>query len=92
MDYYYGTALTIGGDIEIRVNPENILGDAVLELEMRLPHVVGHTGTHNVDTPAMKDKWVRHCKTGGSPAIYGSKVQLDIDGEKREFRFISSDE
>ena len=39
-NYYYGTAITIGGEIKIRVKPENIQDDEVKELEMPLAHPI----------------------------------------------------
>lgn len=93
MEYYYGTALTIGGDIKIRVKPDNIQGGEILELEMLLSRVVGHKGRYNVGSPISETNWeTRRSKTGGMPGIYGSRVTLDIDGEQREYRFINSED
>ena len=57
MDYYYGMAITMNGKIRIRVKPENIQGDEVIELEMPLAHPVGFTGRYNVGKLIMEKKW-----------------------------------
>ena len=92
MNYYYGTAITIGGEITIRVKPENIRGDEVIELEMPLPHQVGFTGGRNFGKPIMEKKWTSLVsgRPDQLPAVYGSKVHLDINGEIKVFRFNQS--
>ena len=89
MDYYYGTALiTLGGDVRIRVNPENIQGDEVMELEMLLAHQVGFNRK-----PIMRNRWTTLVsgRPDQRPEVIGSKVYLNINGEERVFRFNQSD-
>lgn len=93
MDYYYGTAITIGGEIRIRVKPENIQGDEVMELEMPWAHQVGFTGRYNVRKPIMEKKWTTLVsgRPNQSPSVYGSRVCLNINGEEKIFHFNQSE-
>ena len=70
MNYYYGTAITIGGEITIRVKPENIQGDEVIELEMPLSHQVGFTGGRTFGKPIMKKN--------GHPSYLVDQNQLPV--------------
>lgn len=92
MNYYYGTAITMGGEITIRVKPENIQGDEVKELEMPLPHQVGFKGGRGFGKPILEKKWTTLVsgRPNQLPVVYGSEVQLDIHGEIKVFRFNQS--
>ena len=92
MDYYYGKAITMGGEIGIRVKPENIQGDEVMELEMPLAHQVEFTGRYNVGKPIMEKKWTTLVsgRPNQNPSVYGSKVWLNINGEEKVFHFNQS--
>ena len=91
MDYYYGKAITMGGEIGIRVKPENIQGDEVMELEMPLDHQVGFTGRH-FGKPIMQKKWTTLVsgRPNQRPNVYGSKVWLNINEEEKIFHFNQS--
>ena len=92
MDYYYGTAITIGGEITIRVKPENIQGDEVKELEMPLAHPVADG--RRFGPVQMEKKWTTLVsgRPNQQPVVYGSQVQIDINGKIKVFRFNQSGE
>ena len=91
-NYYYGTAITIGGEITIRVKPENIQDDEIKELEMPLSHQVGFAGGRTFGKPIMGKKWTTLVsdRPNQLPVVYGSTVQLNINGEIKVFHFNQS--
>lgn len=91
-NYYSGTAITIGGEITIRVKPENIQDDEVKELEMPLSHQVDFAGGRTFGKPIMEKIWTTLVsgRPNQSPVVYGSAVQLNINREIKVFRFNQS--
>ena len=92
MDYYHGRTLTILGDRDIRVEPKNIQGNEVMELEMLLPHPAGLIEGKTFGKSVTENRWTTLVsgRPNQTPAVRGSKVLLDIDGEERGFRFNQS--
>ena len=89
-NYYYGTAITIGGEIKIRVKPENIQDDEVKELEMPLAHPIADGRTFG--KPQMEKRWTKLVsgRPNQLPVVYGSTVHLNINEEIKVFRFNQS--
>ena len=81
MSYYYGQAKIPVGNLRIRVEPENLDGNIVTELEIKL-YAAKSRGSGQTQKTF---RWQKRHNSQGRPRIFAMWVQ--IGSEKRGLKF-----